>query len=66
MTICFHSKRWRARLQRVLSRAERPLWRGAADKETPIAVRRGFPGDDEEAQRELLWLKSPRRWAMLP
>lgn len=23
-------------------------------KETPIAVRRGFPGDDEEAQRRII------------
>lgn len=35
-------------------------------KETPIAVRRGFPVMTKRRNGELLWLKSPRRWAMLP
>ncbi len=66
MTICFRSKSGEARLQRVLSRAERPLWRGVLTKETPIAVRRGFPGDDEERSGGLLWRKSPHCWVMSP
>ncbi len=28
-------------------------------KETPIAVRRGFPGDDEEAQRRIIMAEIP-------
>lgn len=32
-------------------------------KETPIAVRRGFPGDDEEAQRRIIMAEIPSLWA---
>ncbi len=42
----------------VFITGRRPLWRGAADQETPIAVRRGFPGDDEEAQRRIIMAES--------
>lgn len=36
-------------------------------KETPIAVRRGFPPvTTKKRNGGLLWRKSPRRWAMSP
>ncbi|MGU0016164.1 endonuclease/exonuclease/phosphatase family protein [Escherichia coli] len=66
MMICFRSKRWRSSATTCFSRQKGHYGVALLTKETPIAVRRGFPGDDEEAQRRLLWRKSPHCWVMSP
>ena len=35
-------------------------------KETPVSVRRGFPGDGEEAQRRIIMAEIPQRSAISP
>ena len=67
MTICFRSKRWRKLGYNVFYHGQKGHYGVALlTKETPIAVRRGFPGDDEEAQRRIIMAEIPRRWAMSP
>ncbi len=59
MTICFRSKRWRSSATTCFITGRKPYGVALLTKETPIAVRRGFPGDDEEAQRALLSAEIP-------
>ncbi|XPE41971.1 endonuclease/exonuclease/phosphatase family protein [Shigella flexneri] len=47
----------KARLQRLLSRPERPLGVALLTKETPIAVRRGFPAMTKKRSVVSSWQK---------
>ena len=60
MTICFRSKRWRSSATTCFITGRKAIIGVALlTKETPIAVRRGFPGDDEEAQRRIIMAEIP-------
>lgn len=50
----------------VFYHGQKAIMAAPLTKETPIAVRRGFPGDDEEAAAGLLWRKLSPAFAMSP
>lgn len=54
----------KAGLQRLLPWAKGHYGVALLTKETPIAVRRGFPGDGEDAQRRIIMAEIPRRLVM--